>query len=640
MRKRTFRKLVPVGAMLSALVVSGTAHAVVEGDLPTVLESYRVFGDGKAIGNTLMANPPPTTNVNTVLLPSSFASLNGIPADADPEGVFLWWSGSLPPEQGVPVPDETATLTLPGGQTMTVMADECKLVTAFPTSAPLSFYYCRADVTSFVASNPGMNGYNGMYTVGSVEGDTGNVSPTGACAMFDPHCQEKYAAWSMVFVYDSPTVPLQRDVLLYDGFVVADEEANPASLGQFSFTMSGFEVGSVPEAEITYFGLEGDANLGAGPQRPLPGLSRFRARQRHGPVRRHQRRRQRVQLEHRAGASISTSFASARRGGGSGILATGDTMAQITVGSGDQALNASEPTGETLFFGWTFLRLNRPSSQTFGARARPRSPTATRRRSARPSTTPVSVVNQGSLAATQVSFVDTLPAGLTYEPNSLRVDGMPCTDAADGDRCRFTGGTVSVNLGTVPAVGDNDRLITFRTTMTEMTVGTEVCNTAEVDSMQTSSPSSIGPECVTVRALDLGQPLKALEDLSGGLLGPNDSLGYSVTIPGDPRAPVRNLVFEDDLPEGIELVSVSGPGGGAVNQSSLTGGANGSGRVRFTNVSIPAGGFVTHRVRGASGQRWPSSGPAGIADADIDGQNICNQGGRHGGDTSVGPRHR
>ena len=45
-------------------------HFVI-GTTPAPFESYQVFGDGLAIGNTLMANPPPELNINTVLLPES-----------------------------------------------------------------------------------------------------------------------------------------------------------------------------------------------------------------------------------------------------------------------------------------------------------------------------------------------------------------------------------------------------------------------------------------------------------------------------------------------------------------------------------------------------------------------------------------
>src|SRR5690606_10626868 len=61
----------------------------------------------------------------------------------------------------------------------------------------------------------------------------------------------------------------QRDIFLYDGYRVIDEELNSA--GQDQFTISGFDVGSPPEARLSFFALEGDRQLGIPPQDLTPG---------------------------------------------------------------------------------------------------------------------------------------------------------------------------------------------------------------------------------------------------------------------------------------------------------------------------------------------------------------------------------
>jgi len=223
--RKSVRKTTLVVSLLVGLAAwPHPAWALVEGTTPAPFEAYQVFGDGLAIGNTLMSNPLPNLNINTVLLPQSSANLTGVPADADPQAVFLWWSGSLAPGQGMASIDRDALLTLASGATQNVMADDCRMITTFP-GAPLSFYYCRADVTAFVSANPGMFSWNGGYTVADVYADPGHViaGMPGNCTFTDPHCQAKYAGWSLIFVYDSPAAILQRDVIIYDGFVHMDE---------------------------------------------------------------------------------------------------------------------------------------------------------------------------------------------------------------------------------------------------------------------------------------------------------------------------------------------------------------------------------------------------------------------------------
>jgi uncharacterized repeat protein (TIGR01451 family) len=59
------------------------------------------------------------------------------------------------------------------------------------------------------------------------------------------------------------------------------------------------------------------------------------------------------------------------------------------------------------------------------------------------------VSGTGSLANLRVG--DSVPAGTTYKPGSLTLEGAPLTDAADADAGSFTGTAISVGLGTVAA---------------------------------------------------------------------------------------------------------------------------------------------------------------------------------------------
>jgi uncharacterized repeat protein (TIGR01451 family) len=68
------------------------------------------------------------------------------------------------------------------------------------------------------------------------------------------------------------------------------------------------------------------------------------------------------------------------------------------------------------------------------------------------------VSGSGSLANLRIS--DPVPAGTTYQPGSLTLEGAPLTDAADADPGSFTGTAINVGLGTVAAGAT--RTITFQ----------------------------------------------------------------------------------------------------------------------------------------------------------------------------------
>lgn len=68
------------------------------------------------------------------------------------------------------------------------------------------------------------------------------------------------------------------------------------------------------------------------------------------------------------------------------------------------------------------------------------------------------VSGSGSLANLRVS--DPIPAGTTYVPGTITLDGGALSDAADADAGRFTGTAISVALGNAPAGANH--IVTFK----------------------------------------------------------------------------------------------------------------------------------------------------------------------------------
>jgi uncharacterized repeat protein (TIGR01451 family) len=69
-----------------------------------------------------------------------------------------------------------------------------------------------------------------------------------------------------------------------------------------------------------------------------------------------------------------------------------------------------------------------------------------------------SVTGNGSLS--NLAINDPLPTGTQYVPNSITLEAVALTDAADADTGNFNGTRINVSLGTVPA--GQTRTVTFR----------------------------------------------------------------------------------------------------------------------------------------------------------------------------------
>lgn len=66
----------------------------------------------------------------------------------------------------------------------------------------------------------------------------------------------------------------------------------------------------------------------------------------------------------------------------------------------------------------------------------------------------------GSGSVSNLRVADTVPAGTTYKPGSIKLDGGALSDASDSDAGAFASGAISVGLGTVAAGASHD--VTFQ----------------------------------------------------------------------------------------------------------------------------------------------------------------------------------
>lgn len=561
-------------AVALVLALPQSVWARVDGEPHALYATHRVFGRAIVTGNTLMSASIAAPEVNSGLRPRSAGDVRDVPFDGQVVAAYLFWTGSIANQV-----DRDATLFAPGGERFAVGADRCVTVPSIG-----GFFYCRADVSDQVIGAPGPNRWNGRWEVGDVSADPGTLNRNGECV--DPTtCQAKYAAWSLVLVYEAESARTQRDVFIHDGFRQLDE--TPRSPGIDQFDIRGFDFPANGQASVTLFGLEGDAFLGVPPQDTDPVF----------PC------QQCFDFFEFGGSKLNDAnnppnnlFNSSSPGGFtlgvdidtfdvSGLLRPGDRSVRVRVGSGDGIVNAQNPDpsggGESFFLGFVLLNVDRnaPNFRRDGTllsvvpdEGAPRERVVIT----------LTVNNEGTLDARNTVASLRLPEGLTYLPGSLRVDGA---DPIPGDEA-VNPLEAGLRLGNVPFQGDSDRTITFRATIAPDAMAGQrirLRGTITSDSLDDPAPTNVAVLTI-LGGVDLGAVFKAVSDSDGDdRYVPGEIIQYGIRITNPNGRDVNGVRFEDDLPPYLDLLQVVSVTG--VDRSRPE-----EGRAILTDMTVPAEG--------------------------------------------------
>ncbi len=601
-RRHLFIGVFFIFTMLLASFIAHPAQALVEGKTPKVLKTFRLFGSAIATGNTMMSATFPGS-VNDILLPRNSASIHGVPYDGKLVAAYLWWTGSI---DGTP--DRNVNFTLANGRTVAVQAtaSECETV---PSQG--GFFYCRKEITSLIKLQGG-NKLNGVYTLSDLRAKPGD------CKKNPRICQARYAAWSMVLIWESPTFTIRRDIVLYDGFLHMDEQTTGP--GITNFKIKGFKVGNPPIGTFTYFGLEGDEFLGSPPEPPSNADFIKFIPYKNGVSRPGKRLSSSTPYNPPGNIWNSTialgvdidSFQLGQNG--LGIISPGDDQALIICGTGDGVVPGGN--GESVFLGYLLMTIDTLSPNFRNIQTKKR----VSHQNASVGTTltyTLTIANSGSAAAHNVIIQDNIPAHTSYIPNSTRIDNKPVRDI---------GGTSplvrGINLGTIDFhKNKNTREITFQVKITSLPSSRRITNAFRVHSDEVSATMS-NTVVTTIRAPQLGTFTKTVTNQSNpnGPYRPGDTVLYTITARNVGGAIAPDVIFTDPVPKYLKLLSVM-PGSG-VNKSTKT-------LVKITGINIPVGSpvkiFFTAQIFNEAEFK-----AAGIPPEKIDGIVISNQGtGKH-----------
>jgi uncharacterized repeat protein (TIGR01451 family) len=469
---------------------------------------------------------------------TSSRALSGVPAGASIIAAYLYWGGS-----GSNV-DSSVTLN---GNTVTASRTFQAVYDNAGTDLP--FFGGFADVTNRVSGN-------GTFTFGGLTINTGA-----------PHCAVAavQGGWGLIAIYGSPSERL-RAINVFDGLQYFRGSA-------LTLTPNGFRVPSTNiDGRIAVITWEGDP----GNSDPLNGFSeslRFNGSLLDdglvpaGSVPSVQQFDGTVSSQgatNSYGADIDTYNVTS-------LLTPGATSAttQYSAG-GDLVLLAAQvvsATSEPIVD--LSLSKSHAGNFTVGSNA----------------SYTMTVSSQSGSQQTDFPIVvtDTLAAGLTY-----------ISGAGTGWSCSASGQTVTCTHSGPLNAGASLPALTLNVAVGNAAFPS-VVNTAQVTtpSNDPDASNNVASDTATVLGSNLSTATKSVQDLNGGDANPGDTLRYTITLNESAGVPATGVIVTDDIPANVSAFNVTSVPAGAVNNSTVSGGANGTGLLNISGINVPANGSAT-----------------------------------------------
>ena len=590
------------------------ARAVADGEAFSIVTRQSVFGSSIGVGNTLMEHDGTVNFAVRVEGSQANVSLNDVPADAEVVQAFLFWGGTYDDNAGIPV-DTTVDLRMPDGTFINDLAvGSLRPGEAAPSTTnrcvqrdhpvggqPVQMFSCRREVTS-LARGLGTGGVVGTWEVSDVD-----LSP-GDCNNQPRQCEAKFGGWALVVLWQSPTEPVKRDLVLADAFFALDEQGNAqrnfsSGLGP-DFVIDGLNVGGDESGEITVLAWEGDAQLGVPPQNLSTSPIRCTDGRCEDFIDLHSdTRATRIRLTDPFNRPGNLMNGSNNKSGGShpgldldtfdigatGLraLRTGDRSLFVRAGSGDGiADDGSGGSGELFLLGFTLVSVETLSPRFLNA--------GTEKVVLEPKAGAgetlhylLRIQNDGSATATNTVIKDQLPASVAYVAGSTtNTCGVASADVGGTSPVLSSAG---LNVGTI-AVGARCEVRFNVVVQNTVKDGDQVKNFFTV-AADGQPALTVGPAVTTVEAAQLSTPTKTVTVQGGGEPAPGSTLLYRIRVDNVGARPAPDVRIVDDMPPELDQVAVVGLPAGATN-------ATAGNHVDVGNLDLPPGSFVEIVVSG------------------------------------------
>ncbi|PET02336.1 hypothetical protein CN505_22885 [Bacillus cereus] len=210
----------------------------------------------------------------------------------------------------------------------------------------------------------------------------------------------------------------------------------------------------------------------------------------------------------------------------------------------------------------------------------------------------VTIQNSGTVAATNVSFFDPIPAGTTFVANSVTINGAP--QPGLNPTTGFPLANISVG-GMVT--------VTFQVTITSVPPNRVLPNNANVTADFQVSPLQPPITIVTisnivVTRVNIGS-LNVMKSVNTPQAGIGDTLTYTIRIQNTGTVPATNIIFQDPIPTGATFVTNSVTINGVVQQGAdpmagfpvpnIPVGQTATITFQVTVKSVPSGGNIRNQ---------------------------------------------
>ena len=481
------------------------------------------------------------------VLASNSAALSGIPAGSTIMAAYLYWGGSG---------NVDANVTFNGNA---VTAD-ATFTDNFQTvlngqDYDLDYFGGFKNVTAFVTGN-GTYSFSGM-TVATTDNYGGNADADycGPAAVV--------AGWSLVVVYSNPA-ERYRYTRVYDGLKFFRGSS-------VTTTQSGFRVPDLLDGKVSVVTWEGDPDAASSVD--LDGFSEALSFDGY-PL---------LNAACDANNNLYNSTIGIPGGGCAtsygvdidtydvtNFLYEGQTGATLQYSSGNDLVFLSTQVISTTNTPVADLAITKTHSGNFTA--------------GQNGSFNVLVTNLGPEIATGTATVtDTLPTGLTY------VSGT-----GSGWTCGAVGQVVTCNNSAPSiALGASLPILTL-TVAVGGSAAASVQNSATVSHpmFDGTGGNQTSVDTVTVLRSNLSTSTKTVQDVNGNEAEIGDTLRYTITLTenGGQGIAATAVSVVDDLAANLGNLSIVSIPAGATDNSVGSGGANGTGQVNVTGITIPAGG--------------------------------------------------
>lgn len=210
----------------------------------------------------------------------------------------------------------------------------------------------------------------------------------------------------------------------------------------------------------------------------------------------------------------------------------------------------------------------------------------------------VRIQNSGTVAATNVSFLDPIPSGTTFVANSVIINGTPQPGLNP---------TTGFPLANIPVGGMVT--VTFQVTITSVPPNRVLPNNANVTADFQVSPLQPPITIVTisnivVTRVNVGS-LNVMNSVNTLQAGVGDTLTYTILIQNTGTVPATNIIFQDPIPSGTAFVANSVTINGVVQQGAdpmagfpvpnIPVGQTATVTFQVTVTSVPSGGNIRNQ---------------------------------------------